>query len=151
MIHVEVRVPRVPGGRARLQRTMETLGQIAARRAKRPVELTYALVDDSEMAELHERFSGVAGPTDVLSFPLLEEPQLVGDVVVSVDTARREAARRDLPAYDEVVLYAAHGTLHLLGLDDHEPEDRRRMRRAERDVLKELGLPPTYRRRTEAS
>lgn len=151
MIHVQVRVARVPGGRARLERTLDRLGAIAARRARRPVELTYALVGDEEMAGLHERFSGVSGPTDVLAFPLLETPQLVGDVVVSVDTARREAAKRRLPAYDEVVLYATHGTLHLLGLDDHAPAERRRMRRAEREVLKELGLPPTYRRRTEAS
>ena len=99
------------------------------------------------MAELHERYSGVEGPTDVLAFPLMEAPRLVGDVVVSVDTARREAARREHPAYDELVLYAVHGTLHLLGHDDHEAADRKRMRRAERDVLEALGIPPTYRRR----
>jgi probable rRNA maturation factor len=146
-VHVEVRVPRLPGGRAKLLRALRALGALAARRAHVPLELTYALVSDEEMAELHERFTGHAGPTDVLAFPLLETPRLVGDVVVSVDTARREAARRELPAYDELLLYAVHGTLHLLGHDDHAPADRKRMRRAERDVLRELGVPPTYRRR----
>ena len=146
-VHVDVRVPRLPGGKQRLIGTLDRLGAIAARRARGPVSLTYALVTDAEMAELHERYTGVAGPTDVLAFPLLETPRLVGDVVVSVDTARREAAQRELPAYDELVLYAAHGTLHLLGHDDHDPTDRKRMRRAERSVLEELGIPPTYRRR----
>ena len=146
-VAVDVRVPRVPGGRVRLQRTLERLGGLAADRAARPVALTFALVGDREMAELHHRFLGQEGPTDVLAFPLMEEPRLVADVVLDVDEARRQARRRGLPAYDEVVLYAVHGVLHLLGHDDHDPTARRRMRRAERVCLERLGIPPVFRRR----
>lgn len=142
---------RVPGGRRRLEAVLARLATVAATKARRPVELSFALVDDAEMAELHARFSGVEGPTDVLSFELLETPVLVGEVVISADTARREAARRGHPAYDEVVLYAVHGVLHLLGHDDHDPVARRRMRRAERATLAELGLPPVFRRRRSSS
>ena len=80
------------------------------------------------MAELHERYAGVPGPTDVLAFPLADDPVLLGEVLVSAETARREAAARGHPAYDELLLYAVHGVLHLVGHDDHEPADRRRMR-----------------------
>ncbi len=144
-LHVEG--VRVPGGRARLRAALLRLGAYAAGRAERPVELSFALVTDDRMAALNQGFLGHEGPTDVLSFPLQEEPRLVGDVVISVDTARREAERRRHPAYDEVVLYAVHGVLHLLGHDDHDPASRRRMRRAERRVLRALGVEPVFRRR----
>ena len=146
-----VRTSSVPGGRRRLESVLKRLARLAATRAGRAVELSFALVDDVEMADLHARYAGVEGPTDVLSFPLLEEPLLVGEVVISVDTARREAAKRGHPAYDEVVLYAVHGVLHLLGEDDHDPVARRRMRRAERRTLAELGLPPVFLRRRSSS
>jgi len=142
-----VRVARVPGGRSRLARTLEKLAALAARRVGRAVDLSFVLVGDDEMAGLNGRFRGRQRPTDVLAFPLAEEPVLYGEVVVSAQTARREAARQGLPAYDEVVLYAVHGTMHLLGHDDHDPVRRRRMRRAERAVLATLGLAPVYRRR----
>lgn len=148
---LSVHATRVPGGRRRLESVLARLAALAAGRAGRPVELSFALVDDAEMASLHARFSGVEGTTDVLAFPLMDTPLLMGEVVISADTARREAARRGHPAYDEVVLYAVHGVLHLLGHDDHDPVARRRMRRAERRTLAELGLPPVFRRRRSSS
>ncbi len=140
-------VARVPGGRARLGRALDHLARLAAARAGRPVRLSFALVDDGEMAVLHGRFLGLEGPTDVLAFPLEDEPLLVGDVVIDVDEARRQARARGLPAYDEVLLYAVHGVLHLLGHDDHDAPERRRMRRAERALLQRLGVEPVFRRR----
>ena len=86
-------------------------------------------------------------PTDVLSFPMADDPVLMGEILVSADTARREAAARGHPAYHELLLYAVHGTLHLLGYDDHDPKARARMRRAERAALAALGVPPVYGRR----
>ena len=113
--------------------------------------LSVTLVDDDEMAELHVRFSGVAGPTDVLAFPLADdggpplppELQLLGEVVVSTDTAAREAEARGHAFERELLLYVIHGTLHLLGYDDHEPSARARMH-ARQDALLEgfLGPPP---------
>ena len=96
-----------------------------------------AIVSDREMRRLNREYHGVDEPTDVLAFPLggPAAPGLLGEVIVSAETAAREAARRGLPFAREVALYALHGTLHLLGYDDHVPADRRRMRRRERALL----------------
>jgi probable rRNA maturation factor len=96
--------------------------------------LSVTLVDDEAMAELHLRYSKVAGPTDVLAFPLDDE-LLLGEVVVSTDTAAREAKERGLTLLRETLLYVAHGTLHLLGYDDHRAADRRRMHARQSELL----------------
>jgi len=86
-----------------------------------PIDSIVALVDDATMAELHQRFLGQSGPTDVLSFPH-------GEIVVSADTARREAIARGIPPLHELVLYVVHGALHLAGFDDKKPKQAARMR-----------------------
>lgn len=144
---LDVRVARVPGGRDRLARDLRRLAREIAALGGRSVALSYSVVDDEEMAGLHETYSGVPGPTDVLSFPLAEEPLVMGEIVVSAETARREAGARGHSAYDELVLYAVHGSLHLVGYDDHDPRDRRRMRAAERKVLHALGIEPVFAQR----
>ena len=138
-------VPRVPGTRRRLARDLERLAAWTAGHYERALELSFVVVDDVRMAELHARYAGVTGPTDVLSFPLGADPVLLGEVVISVDTARREAAARGHSAYDELLLYAVHGVMHLVGHDDHDPADRRRMRSAERRALAALGRVSVYR------
>ena len=143
---LNVLVPRVPGTRRRLARDLERLAAWTAEYYERALELSFVVVDDEKMAELHERYAGVAGPTDVLSFPLAEAPLLVGEVVISADTACREAAARGHSAYDELLLYAVHGVMHLVGHDDHEAADRRRMRSAERRALAALGRESVFRR-----
>jgi len=100
-------------------------------------KVVVALVDDETIAELHERYLGVAGPTDVLSFPH-------GEIVVSGDTARREAKTRGIPPLRELVLYVVHGALHLAGYDDKTPKARKRMRAAERRILTELGYGDVF-------
>jgi probable rRNA maturation factor len=85
-------------------------------------ELSLSLVTPEEMADLHVRYMGEEGPTDVLSFPMDEE-WLLGDVIV----CPAEAARNnpDLPA--ELRLLVSHGVLHILGYDHDEEEGRRVM------------------------
>jgi probable rRNA maturation factor len=90
------------------------------------VELSVALVEVREMEDLHQRYLGEPGPTDVLSFPLedeaaSEQPRLLGDVVICPEVAAGQNA--DLEA--ELRLLLVHGILHLLGYD-HEEEDGRR-------------------------
>ena len=110
--------------------------------------LSIALVSDRVIAGIHEKFLGIAGPTDVLSFPLagshartssggspMAHDDVLGEVVVSVESARREAMEREIEPGDEAALYAIHGTLHLVGFDDHDPRRRRAMRGAERKYL----------------
>jgi probable rRNA maturation factor len=83
------------------------------------VELSLSFVTAEEMSDLHVRFMGEAGPTDVLSFPM-DEDELLGDVVVC--PAEAAATNPDLAA--ELRLLVVHGVLHLLGYD-HEAEDER--------------------------
>jgi probable rRNA maturation factor len=86
-------------------------------------ELSLSFVDEDEMADLHVRYMGEPGPTDVLSFPL-DEDGLVGDVVVCPAVAAR--ANPDHPE-QELRLLVVHGVLHLLGYDHEEDEERAAM------------------------
>jgi probable rRNA maturation factor len=113
----------------------------------RDSELSLALVDDPAIEALNRRDRGGAGPTDVLSYSLLEGPhavrrgRLLGDVVISVDTAARQARRRGRSLDDECLRLLVHGLLHLLGHDHAEPEPARRMRAEERRLLRLLAEP----------
>jgi len=110
------------------------------RRRGRDADLSLAYVGDAEIRDLNERFLDHKGATDVLAFPMDDSPgpdRLLGEIVVSAETAVAEAARRGIPADAELALYTVHGLLHLLGYDDQAPADRRRMRRAERAALAE--------------
>ena len=105
-------------------------------------------VDDEEIRGLNRDYLGHDYITDVVTFPMRserdgaeEDPldgELLGEVVVSVDTARRYSEERGTAFPRELSLYAIHGTLHLLGYDDAAPADRRKMRRAERRYLDAL-------------
>jgi probable rRNA maturation factor len=99
-------------------------------------EISLAIVDDREMCELHQRYLGEDEPTDVLSFVLeRSEGRLEGEVIVSADTARREAARYGNSAAGELLLYAIHGTLHLVGYRDDTRRAKSEMRARERKYL----------------
>jgi probable rRNA maturation factor len=117
----------------------------------RRAALGIALVDDNRIAELNQRHLGRDGPTDVLSFDLgAEDTDVVdGQIAVSVETARREAQRRGHPVEAEVLLYCLHGTLHLLGYDDDNPDEAERMHAAEDELLTELGVGRVYGRQAE--
>lgn len=78
------------------------------------------LVTDRRIAQLHKRFMKIAGPTDVITFQH-------GEIVVSVETAVRQAAQYGTSAEDEIRLYIVHGILHLRGFDDTTPEGAREM------------------------
>jgi probable rRNA maturation factor len=86
-------------------------------------ELSLSFVDEAEIAELHQRYMGEEGPTDVLSFPL-DEDGLLGDVVVCPAVAAR--ANLDAPEA-ELRLLVVHGVLHLLGYDHEEDGERAEM------------------------
>ncbi|MEO6596528.1 MAG: rRNA maturation RNase YbeY [Planctomycetota bacterium] len=100
------------------------------------MHVSLLLTDDAEIARLHESYLGDASPTDVISFALDGEAELV----VSVETAKRTARRCGHTVRAEVALYVVHGILHTTGFNDMRARDRARMRRAEREVMKSLGL-----------
>jgi probable rRNA maturation factor len=99
-------------------------------------ELSVLLVDESAMTELHERWMGEPGPTDVLAFPMDElrppqpgtredasDPGLLGDVVLCPQVAAEQAEKAGHSTQDELSLLCVHGILHLLGYDHAEPEE----------------------------
>lgn len=88
------------------------------------VEISLALLGDDDIRELNQRFLGHDRPTDVIAFTLGEDAERVGDVYVGVDQARRQAAELGVPVDQELVRLAVHGTLHVLGHDHPEGEDR---------------------------
>ena len=101
-------------------------------------DVSVALVDDATIAAMNERWLGHEGPTDSLAFPLDGDPGpdgLRGEVVASAETALREARARGLDPRGELLLYVAHGVLHLLGWEDDTPRSRAAMNaRARRAV-----------------
>jgi probable rRNA maturation factor len=118
-------------------------------------ELSILLVDEDAMADLHQRWMGEPGATDVLAFPMdeLRPPQLgsgrgtagghepepvpglLGDVVLCPQIAARQAQVQGHAAVDEVELLCIHGILHLLGYDHAEPEEHARMFGLQEDLL----------------
>ncbi|PSC68822.1 Haloacid dehalogenase-like hydrolase family isoform 2 [Micractinium conductrix] len=124
-----------------------------------PLELSLVLCDDAHIQELNKEWRGVDAPTDVLSFELEDaeaeaeddddyeeggSPQLpinvLGDVVISLDTAARQAAERQYTMLDEARVLLVHGVLHLLGFDHEEDEEEAaEMAAAEQHILKSLG------------
>ena len=105
--------------------------------------LSICYVDDPAIRQLNAQYLDRDETTDVLAFPLDDETDpvepLLGEIVVSVETAVREATARGLPVGSEIALYTIHGLLHLLGYDDREPDDAARMREAEREALEAAG------------
>jgi probable rRNA maturation factor len=111
-------------------------------------ELSVLVVDEKAMAELHERWMGEPGPTDVLAFPMDElrpphlggvnagragaeepgpDPGLLGDVVLCPQVAAAQARDTGHSTQDELEMLAVHGLLHLLGYDHAEPDERAEM------------------------
>jgi probable rRNA maturation factor len=107
-------------------------------------ELSLVLSGDEQIRELNKIYRGKDKPTDVLAFPMREgdfgrlhaalPARLLGDVIVSVPTAKRQALAAKHPALDEITMLVAHGLLHLLGWDHETPAKDKRMR-AETDRL----------------
>lgn len=112
-------------------------------------ELSVVLVDDGRIADLNREFLNREGPTNVIAFPMQEgrfaglSPNLLGDVVISVDTAGREAQQAGIPFERRLIQLLIHGVLHLCGYDhEHDPAQARRMAAKSRAVMKiiEKGL-----------
>jgi probable rRNA maturation factor len=92
--------------------------------------VSISLVSDRRMANLHARYRGVSGPTDVLTFQH-------GEIVVSTETARRNARAFGTGTKHEIYLYIVHGLLHLCGFDDTTEPERKRMGKVQASLLSE--------------
>ncbi len=131
---------------------------LAARGVKGETEVSLLFEDEPAIAALNEQYLGQAGPTDVLSFPIEDDPvssgrspdyggsgpgadpeevalTLLGDVVVCPAVAARNADEHQVSVEDEMALLVVHGLLHLLGMDHEKDAEAERMEALERQLL----------------
>jgi probable rRNA maturation factor len=131
---------------------------LAARGIKGETEVSLLFVDEDAIAALNEQFLGKSGPTDVLSFPIEDEPgptgrspdlggsgpgtsadqgtlMLLGDVVICPSVAAANAVEHEVSLEDELALLVVHGLLHLLGLDHEDDAEAERMEALEQELL----------------
>jgi probable rRNA maturation factor len=134
---------------------------LSARGVKGETEVSLLFVDEDAIAALNEQFLGKSGPTDVLSFPIEDEPgptgrspdlggsgpgtspeegtlTLLGDVVICPAVAARNAVEHEVSLDDEVALLVVHGLLHLLGMDHEDDAEAERMEALEQELLTRL-------------
>ncbi|MDP9071680.1 MAG: rRNA maturation RNase YbeY [Actinomycetota bacterium] len=133
---------------------------LVAEGVKGEAELSVLFVDEKAMADLNERFTGKEGPTDVLAFPIDEEPTeggrspdsagsgpgwmpkepaqlptLLGDVVICPAVAHRNAPDHAGTYENEIALLLVHGILHLMGMDHVDEQEAEAMERREKELL----------------
>ena len=109
----------------------------------KPAEISIMITDDEQIHALNRDYRGIDRPTDVLSFSQLEGEQVslegevvaLGDVVISIETARKQAEERGHSADDEIELLVIHGVLHLLGYDDQSDSNAAQMRKHAKAIL----------------
>src|SRR5207253_4230808 len=142
-------------------------GVLEAEGVRGDAELSMLFVDEAAMTDLNKRFLGKDGPTDVLAFPIDEEPveggrspdsggtgpgylpaepsdlpTLLGDVVICPAVARRNAPDHAGTYEDELALLVVHGILHLLGMDHMDETEAEAMEKREQDLLARFHKPP---------
>lgn len=121
--------------------------------AEQPYELSLRLTDDAEIQTLNAQYRQIDKPTDVLAFAALETdypefedmrslPVYLGDIVISVDTAERQADQQQHSLSQELAWLAAHGLLHLLGWDHPDEESLMRMLSQQEALLQTVGFTP---------
>ena len=103
-------------------------------------ELCVSLVSDGDMRELNRRYRQIDATTDVLCFPQKSDvnPDLLGDIVISHQTAVRHSQKLEITIEEELRLLIVHAVLHLLGFDHKKKKEREAMREKEKEVLNYL-------------
>lgn len=121
------------------RRKLNAFAQTLCRRVAGDRRFCCLLTSDEALQRLSRQFRGIDEPTDVLSFPPAAPGPELGDIAISVDRAREQAAAQGHDLMTEICILMLHGVLHLLGLDHHS--DRGKMRRIEDLWRWHLGLP----------
>jgi len=133
-VDVQARVSGAPAA----WRVRRTLGRVARATRSGAREVSVLFCADARMRALNRRFRGKDRPTDVLAFPAPPAGGFLGDVVISVPYAAREARRRAEPPAREIDRLLVHGFLHLMGYD-HET-DEGQMEALEARLRRKLGI-----------
>jgi probable rRNA maturation factor len=139
MIRVAIASPQehVKIDRAAMKQAVRT---VLEGEGTRRAEISLAFVDHATIHQLNKRYLEHDEPTDVLSFPLSQNP-LSGELVIGAEMAAEQAGNRGHSVHAELTLYVIHGLLHLCGYDDRDAKGRQEMRRRERHYLERLGWP----------
>ena len=129
---VSIRSRRLKRRSVRLDEVSRRAEAMLSKLGLSEAELSILLCDDEAIRELNRRYRKKDSPTDVLAFPLeggpaAPGPRLLGDVVISLPTATRQARDRDRPIVAEVTFLLAHGLLHLIGYDHATRAEEREM------------------------
>ena len=126
---------------------LERTALIALRNQHTPHQFTISLLltDDAQIRSLNRDYRGFDAPTDVLSFDVNElDPETgqlyLGEIIISIHRAAKQAKKNGHPLEAEVQLLIVHGILHLLGYDHATPEEKEKMWTAQKSVLANLGL-----------
>jgi probable rRNA maturation factor len=124
----------------------QRLREVAARLRVQALRLGVIVTGDEYMAQLHGTYCGDHQTTDVLTFDLSEggSATVEGEIYICLDEARRRAAERGHAPRLELLLYAVHGLLHLLGHEDHSPRGFAQMHRKEDAVLQAIGVGAVF-------
>ncbi len=126
---------------------IDRLGELAAAAAGlRTGEISIRLSGDAEIRSLNRQYRGLDKPTNVLSFPsgatVADAP--LGDVILALETARREAQELGISLADHAAHLVVHGVLHLVGHDHETDAEADAMEREERRILKAAGIADPY-------
>ena len=118
---------------------------LANQSAPKDATLSILLTDDAQIQALNRVYRGFDKPTDVLSFDVHErDPETgclyLGEIIISIPYASKQARKNGHPLLAEVQLLIVHGVLHLLGHDHAESEEKANMWQAQAEILRELGL-----------
>ena len=119
--------------------TSNWIKNVAATYGKKIGEIGYMFVNDDKILEVNNEFLGHDYYTDIITFDYCEGDVLSGDLIISVDTVRANAKEYGAASFgEELHRVIIHGVLHLIGFDDHTPEDQAEMRRQENAALELL-------------
>ncbi|WP_298614794.1 rRNA maturation RNase YbeY [uncultured Thermosynechococcus sp.] len=151
-VYLELHVPSLPSEVAALPWNLwfaTWIGMVEPKAGK-AYELTLRLTTDAELRVLNRQYRDRDTPTDVLAFATRdqalpfppEEPEYLGDIVISAETAQRQAAAANHPFLTEVSWLACHGLLHLLGWDHPDEVHLSRMLAQQARCLETVGLTP---------
>jgi probable rRNA maturation factor len=121
--------------------TNNVLKLVLEEKGRAGAEVSIVFVDDGEMRNLNRNFRGINKSTDVLAFPMNDgkfaniNPQLLGDVVISVPTARKQGEANGSSLERELSILLIHGVLHLLGYDHQSAREEATMRELESEYI----------------
>jgi len=117
------------------RREAVVLADYILRREKRKLPVNIIITDDRTLRSLNKTYRGLARPTDVLSFPGDSDLGILGEIYISIDTARRQAAAYGASLREEILRLVCHGVLHLCGYDHERPADEKVMKAREDKYL----------------